>query len=269
MTDPDGPQHAHGLARLARRWIAKTTECVRRPETRSWVCSPSGVRNRARLASLRDRWAGRRCFVVGNGPSLNDQDLSLIGDDLVIGTNRIVLHEAWGQWRSRMYTCVNPHLIEQTIEQIAGVGCPAFLPWEARRELPRVHDVYWLRTVHAPAFSYDLCDRIWQGATVTYVALQIAFFLGCREVILIGVDHHYERSGESNRLAVAEGPDPDHFTPSYFGEGFRWQLPDLAQSEIAYRLARHAFEQEGRRVVNATAGGRLEVFPRARYEDLF
>ena len=81
--------------------------------------------------------------------------------------------------------------------------------------------------------------------------------------------HRRARQGPPNQEVVSEGDDPNHFLPNYFGKGFRWQLPDLATSEMAYRMAREAFERAGRRVVDATIGGRLQVFPKVDYDSLF
>lgn len=218
---------------------------------------------------MRGRLSGRRCFVIGNGPSLNETDLSLLRDEWVIGLNRIYLHPSCATWRRWLHCCVNPHVLRQYREEILAVPAPKFLPWEERAALGGGADRFWLRTRHEPRFSFDLTDAIWQGATVTYVALQIAFHLGFKDVVLVGVDHAFGASGQPNALVRAGGPDGDHFTPDYFGPGTHWQLPDLVQSETAYRLARQAFEQEGRRVRDATIGGRLNVFPKVRYEDLF
>jgi hypothetical protein len=93
--------------------------------------------------------------------------------------------------------------------------------------------------------------------------------MGCEEVILIGVDHNFATRGEPNKTVVSAGEDPNHFHPGYFGKGFRWQLPDLETSEMAYRMAREAYERAGRRVVDATVGGKLTVFPKVDYESLF
>lgn len=76
-------------------------------------------------------------------------------------------------------------------------------------------------------------------------------------------------SGPPNAEVVSDGPDPNHFHPEYFGRGTRWHLPDLARSEAAYRLARAAFEADGRAVIDATLGGRLTIFPKADYRSLF
>ncbi|GAB5495484.1 MAG: DUF115 domain-containing protein [Phycisphaerales bacterium] len=235
----------------------------------AWSRSYQGNLNRARLEALRGRHWGKRCFVLGNGPSLLQSDLSLLCDEHVIGTNRIYLHDECRKWKKWYYCAVNPNVVEQFSDDIHELNAVKFLPWEQRAALRPVHQTVWLRTSNEPRFSFDLTRGMWQGATVTYVALQIAFHLGFTEVILLGVDHHYDRAGQPNKLVTSGGEDPDHFAPGYFGEGCKWQLPDLAQSEIAYRMARLAYEQEGRRVRDATVGGRLEVFPKVRFEDLF
>jgi hypothetical protein len=58
-----------------------------------------------------------------------------------------------------------------------------------------------------------------------------------------------------------------HFDPRYFAGGAKWQLPDLDNSEVAYRLARAAFESDGRRIIDATVDGALQVFPKVRLEE--
>ncbi|MEL6497726.1 MAG: hypothetical protein AAF937_05065 [Planctomycetota bacterium] len=238
-------------------------------DDKAWWWSPRGATNRARLAAVRGRFHGRRCFIVGNGPSLHDTDITLLRDEWAIGLNRIYLHPVFETWKRPLYCCVNSHVLEQFGDEIEAIAAPKFLPWEQRGRFGQGHDRFWLRTRHEPRFSFDLTDAIWQGATVTYVAMQVAFYLGFTDVILVGVDHCFVTAGQPNSLVEAAGDDTNHFAADYFGPGVRWQLPDLVQSESAYRLARQAFEQEGRRIRDATIGGQLDVFPKANYKDLF
>jgi hypothetical protein len=99
--------------------------------------------------------------------------------------------------------------------------------------------------------------------------MQLAFHMGFEEVILVGVDHSFTTKGDPNVTIVSNGEDPDHFSAEYFGKGFRWQLPDLEASERAYRMAREAFEASNRRILDATIGGKLDVFSKVNYMDLF
>ena len=45
----------------------------------------------AKLRSYKNKFAGERCFVVGNGPSLNNMDMSKLSDEYTFGMNRIFL----------------------------------------------------------------------------------------------------------------------------------------------------------------------------------
>ena len=59
------------------------------------------------------------------------------------------------------------------------------------------------------------------------------------------------------------------FHPDYFGKGKVWKDPKLDRVLANYQLAKLMYEADGRRIVNATPGGKLELFDRVPYEDLF
>jgi hypothetical protein len=145
----------------------------------------------------------------------------------------------------------------------------SFLNWRQRSLFGGRPNALFLRESFRPQFSTDITRGIWGGATVTFVALQIAFYMGFREVILLGVDHQYSSMGTPHSTVTAQGSDRDHFHPKYFSDGFRWQLPDLATSEIAYAKAKAKFEIDGRTILDATRGGKLDVFPKVVLESLF
>jgi hypothetical protein len=108
---------------------------------------------------------------------------------------------------------------------------------------------------------------IFQGGTVTFVAIQLAFHMGFKEVALIGCDHNFTSKGPANKLVESSDRDKDHFDPNYFSGGVMWQLPDLALSEYSYSMAKEAYELAVRKIFNATEGGKLEIFPRISLKD--
>ncbi|NMC79418.1 MAG: DUF115 domain-containing protein [Chloroflexi bacterium] len=223
-----------------------------------------------RLGALKNCHSGQRCFIIGNGPSLRNTDLSKLRNEYTIGMNRIyLLFEELG-FQTSYYLSVNDLVIEQCAADIQALQMPRFVSWHSHRWLSPAEDLYFLNTTYTgPKFAEDARHRLWEGATVTYVALQLAFYLGFQQAILIGVDHNFVTQGPPNTTVVSQGDDPNHFHPGYFGKGFRWQLPDLATSELAYRMAREAYERADRQVVDATIGGKLTVFPRQDYHRLF
>ncbi len=227
-----------------------------------------------RLAALKDLHRGERAFIIGNGPSLKNTDLSRLRNEFTFGMNRIYLLFPELGFSTTYLCAVNDLVIEQTAADLAALPVPKFLSWRSRRFFPRDLPIgrtptFLYTTYESPNFSKDVRGRVWESATVTNVALQLAFHMGFQQVILIGVDHSYASTGRPNSTVTSQGDDPNHFSPAYFGKGFRWQLPDLDTSEIGYTFAREAYRRAGREVLDATVGGRLTIFPKADYNSLF
>ncbi len=226
-----------------------------------------------RLTALKDRHKGERCFIIGNGPSLKQTDLTRLRDEYTIGMNRFYMVFPELGFTTTYFLSVNSLVIEQCAADFLQLSMPTFFSWRSRRYFhgaPTASLPTFLHTTYTgPKFARDARGRLWEGATVTYVALQLAFHLGFQQVILIGVDHNFTTQGTPNTTVVSQGDDPNHFHPGYFGKGFRWQLPDLETSERAYRMARQAYERAGRQVLDATVGGKLTVFPKTDYNSLF
>lgn len=223
-----------------------------------------------RLAELRDKHRGQRGFIIGNGPSLKQTDLTRLKNEATFGMNRIYLGFPEMGFETTYFLTINSLVIEQCAGEIRSLSMPRFISWRSRNLIGKAPDLNFLHTTYTvPAFARDARGRLWEGGTVTYIALQLAFHMGFEQVILIGVDHSYSAQGKPNTTVVSQGDDRDHFHIAYFGKGFRWQLPDLETSERGYHMARQAYEAAGRQVLDATIGGRLTVFPKIAYDSLF
>ena len=235
------------------------------------IFSPVWMKNKQRLETWRNKFAGERCFVVGNGPSLRKTDLSKLAGEFTIGMNRIYLAFDDYQFRSSCLVSVNDLVLEQCHAEMQTQDITKFISWRARKYFKAGPETLFLDTDYTlpEDFNGDATGRLFEGFTVTYVSLQLAYFLGFSKAILIGVDHNFTTKGPANTVVTSQGEDPNHFASNYFGKGFRWQLPDLAGSERAYRMARKAFRADGRQILDATVGGKLDIFPKVDYEHLF
>lgn len=229
-----------------------------------------GNRMRLEIGDLRQLFAGERCFLIGNGPSLNRTDLSLLRDEYTIGLNRIYLNRERMGFQTSFLCAVNPNVVEQFAVEIDQQDSIKFLRYKCRDVIHNRWNCFFMQSRGAHDFHPDLRGMTWcEGSTVTYCGLQLAFYLGFEQVILVGVDHDFPDSGKPHRLVTSEGCDLNHFHKDYFGQGVKWQYPDLAASEVSYRVAKAAFEQAGRQVLDATVNGKLRVFQRVDYRQLF
>ena len=203
---------------------------------------------------LHNTHPGETCIVIGNGPSLADVPIAFLKKYPTFGANRITL---WMEFlQLTYYVAINPLVIKQNADEINRLECEA----KFIRNGMGFHDDYELRSMAVPLFSYDPSQYIYEGFTVSFVSLQIAFFMGFKTVLCVGIDHRYVYDGAPNEAKVMEGADPNHFSPEYF-KGQTWNNPDLGQSAAAYWMAKQAFESDGRRIVNLTPNSALDVLP--------
>lgn len=231
---------------------------------------PWRVHSMRLLSEYQDIHHGRRCFIIGNGPSLKKTDLSRLRGEYTFGLNRIYLMFPELGFTTTYYLSVNSLVIEQCASEIRALPIPKFLSWRSHGLIDPTPDMAFLHTTYTgPKFAIDVRGRLWEGATVTYVAMQLAYYMGFETVILIGVDHSFTTQGKPNTTVTSQGDDPDHFHAGYFGKGFRWQLPDLDTSERAYWMAHQAYERAGRRILDATIDGKLTIYPKVSYDSLF
>jgi hypothetical protein len=233
-----------------------------------WDLSPVSWVHRKKLRMLRNAHVEEKAIILCNGPSLNDVDFSAIGSVFTFGLNKINLLFRQTAFRPSAIVSVNPYVIEQNIDFFSSTDIPLFLDHRASRyDLSSKAHVHFLHSCGYPCFARNCSLSLFQGYTVTYVALQLAYHMGFRKVALVGCDHDFKMTGNPNAITYNESKDPGHFCEDYFSPGQPWQFPDLKGSEHYYALARCCYNDDGRVIVNASAKSRLDVFPLMRLEE--
>ena len=220
-----------------------------------------------KLKQFKDKHKGEDCFIIGNGPSLKHMDLGLLADYHTFGQNKIFLIFEKFDLNLSYLVSVNPFVIEQSKKEFEEMYCPVFISHTAGQgvidDKPHIHRLHTLNTW---SFYEDIAEPICEGNTVTYVSMLIAFYMGFKRVFLIGVDHSFKQSGGSHEVQVYQGDDENHFHPDYF-KGQKWQLADVYGSEVSYHMANYHYLKDDRQILDATVGGKLEVFPKIGFEE--
>lgn len=227
-----------------------------------WDLKLQSWSSRAKLKQLKDSYKGRTAVICCNGPSLLKVDFSLLEDHFVFGLNKINLLFDKTEFRPSSIVAVNSLVLEQNSGFYNTTSIPLFLDQPAHRFIKNRENVTFLHSSDYPKFARDCSMSIYQGFTVTFVAMQLAYHMGFSRVALVGCDHSFSAKGPANAEVNAGASDPDHFDPNYFSGDNKWHLPDLFQSEVYYMLAKQTFEASGRKIYNCTDGGKLEMFPR-------
>lgn len=225
-----------------------------------------------RMESLREKFRGQDCFLLCNGPSLNKVDFGALTGRHVIGMNKIQLLLERETIDLSLHVSINKLVIEQCLEDFESLDCPSFIPamylpenYSCGRNMIPIITKY--RQQGSQGFTQDfLYEPIQHGHTVTYCALQLLYNLGFENIFIVGMDHNFETQGAANEEQRLEGEDKNHFDPRYFS-GMQWQLPDIEGSEMNYSIANFVFNRNGKKIYDATDGGKCEIFDKLTFEE--
>lgn len=222
------------------------------------------TRGRSRIEALQTSRRSDTAIIVGNGPSLNKTDLTLLDGVDTFVTNFAHLKPELFE-RATYLAVVNNLVAEQGAPIFNQVeSLTLFAPWWLSYCLAPSDNCVFVPSIGHPEFSTDITKNVSWRHTVSFFCMQLAYGLGYRRVGLIGFDHSYRQSAtyaEGDRIEQVDD-DENHFDPNYF-KAKSWHAADVDNMEAMYRLAAAAFDEDNREIVNCTVGGHLELFPRA------
>lgn len=239
------------------------------------------------LNSFKQKHKGGRVFIVGNGPSLRKINLDLLVGEYSIAMNRIAAIYSKTSWRPSYFVCTTSNVADpywrEDILKTVDIGIPSFI-WE-RLELffpgrINCHPISCLNghevTNNAPIewWSDDITSHVTKFGTSMIVAIQIAVYMGFRDIIIIGADLGFRDSFMQRVFYRLRLPklghffDKNHFSGSYGTPGASSNI--LNKNMLAaHKLIKLACDDRGVKVFNATYGGSLDVYPRVDFNSLF
>jgi len=237
---------------------------------------------------LHNRHPGERCFILCNGPSVNEQDIRPLRGETVFSVSNGYRHPDY-QYISPKYHCV-PQITYATLpperavewfrEMDQSIGdAEMFLD---RQEWPLVqqHHLFSGRATHFVCMGKnhflantgipDLTGIIPRVQTVPIMVLMIAMYMGFRDIYLLGVDHDWFVKKEY-RYFYGQGVTTTDSTLTRDGILLTtlWdELPAVSRVWEQYRAIKRIAQANGVRIYNATHGGMLDEFERVRLEDV-
>lgn len=219
------------------------------------------------IRKMKGMFSGKRCFIVATGPSLTLDDLKLISDEISFGMNSIVKLYNKIDWRPTFYG-IQDSLVYEKLENVikkeysnsANVFVGSNLAKQF--EIPSTFvqfpfDHYYHEAEreigkYFAKFSEDASSVVYDGYSITYSLIEIAVYMGFKEIYLLGCDCNYP-VGEKN-----------HFVESGFVDKNASSNP--TRMRVGYKKAKEYADLHGIKIVNCTRGGMLEVYPRESLE---
>ena len=224
-----------------------------------------------KLLAFKGVGKGKRCFILGNGPSLKLADIEKLKDEVTFASNKIYLVYPETDWRPTYYFVEDILVAKNNSKEIDGIESHKFLEHNTLEFLdPKNSCVFFYKNNAEPIFS-DVMHGIGGGRTVTATQLQFARFMGFEEVYMIGMDFSFtlpENTEQGQETLISSG-ERNHFHPDYRKAGETWSFPDLATQKQFFDYTAQHICSDDFRVYNASRSSKLDSFPRVDFDSLF
>lgn len=239
-------------------------------------------RNTEEFKKLKGKYADKRCFIIGNGPSLTVDDLNMLKNEITFGSNRIFTIYGKTDWRPTFYANQDQVVLENMLGELNDTVSQSELSFISAHnyslcgeQLKSLNNVLWMAKRFSPphnnryGFSSDASKEVIEGLTITYTCMQLAAFMGFSEIYLLGIDHNYPIEIDDDGNIIKN----DGSVKAYFGDAMvsmnDINLPKVVEMTRAYISAEKYSKENGFRIYNATRGGKLEAFERVDFDKLF
>lgn len=204
----------------------------------------------------------RRCFIIGNGPSLTKSDMDLLKNEITFVCNRF--YHIYSEYESTAYFCQDPTVLKNEIENIK----KAHTKFRLINPLIKIKNIFFkknysddmifyhiIRHRHLdsldPLFSQSFNDGVYDGYTVTFSMIQMAVLFGFKEIYLLGIDFNY---------VLKDGKIDDSSYPKQLKGIKTGGLPDVEYNYKAFKVANEYATQHGIKIVNCSRTTKLDVF---------
>ena len=232
------------------------------------------------IAKLKNKYEGKRCFLVGNGPSLKADDLTLLceNNEISFGFNRIYNIFDDTPWRPDFYISQDEKLLGGCVGSVNQMSVshkfiPIQLDWDNNIKISNAISFNMVTQISENPeefiFSDNAANCLYNSSTGMYTAAQLAVYMGFKEIYFIGVDHHFHTSINNKGEIVVDNTVKDYFTDKYNEDKKDLYIPNTEKSTLTYVAMKKHCDARGIKVFNATRGGKLEVFPRVDFDKLF
>ncbi len=218
-----------------------------------------------KLKSLKNKHLGERCFIVATGPSLTIEDLNKLKNEITFSMNSICLAFGETDWRPTYFGIQDKGVFKKLENHIFDLKCEGkFIGDTITMPLKHFENCFsyplnllnhnFVHKKYRTKFSKNPFYVVYDGYSITYSLIQIAVYMGFKEIYLLGADCNY--SSNMNH----HFKNYNHVDPAFLMAGDKMIC--------AYKEAKKFADEHNIKIYNATRGGMLEVFERVELDQV-
>lgn len=226
--------------------------------------------NEKRLLDLKNKYVGKRAFILGNGPSLKINDLDMLQNEITFAANKIYLAYNETKWRPTFYSIEDNLVMNEIYDDVVKLeGTTLIFPIKDYKVTD--NSIYYPLKKNSGGFSPNMLKGLYPGHTVTYSMLQMAVYMGIKEIYFIGLDFSYELPSniKNETDIIYHEKELNHFHKDYRKPGDKWIKPNVDAQLKAYRIAKDFCDKNDIKIYNASRSTKLKLFPLIDFDELF
>ncbi|WP_246943866.1 6-hydroxymethylpterin diphosphokinase MptE-like protein [Bacillus pinisoli] len=230
--------------------------------------------NNYKILRLKNKYMGKRCFIIGNGPSLKPQDLEKLKNEFTFASNKIYKIFNRTNWRPTFYMVVDPVVMGENLTDINLVEAGKKFTLKGYKNMFTTADIFFNNNLYKDkrgTFSTNIMETLYSSGTVSFSMLQIAFYMGFSEVYLIGHDYNFKGAVSKTKDLSSLKNDTNtqiYFTKDYVRSDEKKAGQAPAEMYSGMEKAKLAYEGSGRKIYNATRVTYLDVFDIKNFDDI-
>lgn len=209
-----------------------------------------------------------RCFIIGNGPSICKDDLEKLANEDCFVSNKFCYGYNLITWRPKYYVVQDRYaLTTEELNNIDASHC-LFGSYVWRKNKINNERAWCIPTRRALSptgirFGNSIENDLVSAYTVTFTIIQIAYYLGYKEIYLLGIDHDFPLIHDDYGRVIFDNKKRHHFF-----EDSSIGMMNIEGATNAYYCAELFAKEHNIEIKNCTRGGKLEVFHREMLEEV-
>ena len=225
-----------------------------------------------KLIKLKNKYSNERCFIVATGPSMKIKYLKYLKNEYTFSMNNITKYYAKTKWRPTFYVIQDLEALEENIVRIKKEkNSKIFINYKIHKKIKNdknkilyphyngLHSSRMDKKFITNKFSKDASIEIFDGYTVTYSIIQIAYYLGFKKIYLIGVDNNFKNPKINDLNFFRNIKNKKEYLEDYK----TWDKRML----IAYKCAKKWSKKLGFEIISIN-NSKLNIFRKKKFSSL-
>ena len=255
----------------------------------------NNVKNNKKFCGIH---TGKRCFILGNGPSLKNVDLEILKDEYVFTVNCFSRVKGFEKVNSNYHLWIDSSFFELRDDQkynhddliedyykISKTNAVCFVPSIAfnfikKNNLDKILDFHYLLlgqdSVNNPKIEYDLSKFITGYTNVVQYAISIAIYMGFSEIYLLGCDSTGVMSLLNTAMNLSNSDvhayDKDDVDERNKQILSKWTMTDVFYDQYllfhGYRVLEQITVKKGIKLINCSDSTLINEIPRKKISEI-